>query len=478
MWASTRTRRLWKARQASPSADGLTRSKSFSPNRNRASRSFAWPGVDAPGSHHAGDSRQMDRGSDRRARIMREAATHFLQDGFERTSMDRIAASAKVSKQAIYEHFDDKEDLFDRVVRAGLSPGDDGTIIDSDDLRATLASYAESLFNAFVKPRNYGLFRANIVATRKFPQLAADLHDYRRSQSHKLAAYLERQVDEGRISPFEGDPVDLATRLGAMGVEGTRYFLGYPLPRKAPRTAQAWLAAKVFADGVGTEGISGAGVPDGYDPQPPFVAVLSGPPGKAQMRLPPERFAALCDAAIDEFLAHGFAGASLEPITTAAGIGRATIYRQFGGKAGLFAYVVAREIAAQWRDIAIPDGETPFDRMEALCRQVLDFHLMPRSLSMHYLLVQESDLFPELARTFYDMQVDRAGRPFAGILREAGMPTPGPALLRIFFTLASYGVRYVVSLRPVTTAEREMVSRQAASIILRGMACETLRETE
>ena len=296
-----------------------------------------------------------------------------------------------------------------------------------------------------------------------------------------MAAYLERQAGEGRITPFDEEPVDLATRLGAMAVEGSRYFLGYPLPGKARRTAQARLATVVFADGIEANGIEGdsagdARMPDGHDPQPAFVAASPGPPGKVQMRMPPERFAALCDAAIDEFLAHGFEGASLDPITTAAGIGRATIYRQFGGKSGLFAYVVAREIAAQWRDIVIPDGGTPFDRIEALCHQLLDLHLMPRSLSMHYLLVQERDLFPELARNFYDMQVDRAGRPFAGILQDAGMPAPGSALLRMFFTLASYGVRYVVSLRPVTKAERDMVSRQAASIILHGMTGETVRK--
>ena len=81
--------------------------------------------------------------------------------------MDRIAGSAKVSKQAIYEYFRDKEDLFDRVVRAGLSPVDDDPIVESADLRDTLAAFAGSLFDAFVKPRNYGLFRANIVATRR-----------------------------------------------------------------------------------------------------------------------------------------------------------------------------------------------------------------------------------------------------------------------------------------------------------------------
>ena len=407
----------------------------------------------------------MDKEADRRERIMRGAATHFLQEGFERTSMDRIAASAKVSKHAIYEYFRDKEDLFDRVVRAGLALADTRRIAEGADLRDTLATYAGSLFDGFVKPRNYGLFRANIVATRRFPQLAADLHEYRRSQSRSLANYLERQLADGRIKPFEGNPVDFATRLGGMGVEGSRYFLGYKLPTKRQRQIQIRFATEVFCDGM-----MRAVAPEGLDPQPAYAAAPSDTPGKVQMRMRPERFEALCDAAAAEFLAHGFEGASLDPITTAASAGRATIYRQFGGKAGLFAYVIAREIALQWRNIAAPDAGTPLERLEGLCRRVLDLHLEPRSLALHYLLVQESDLFPDLARSFYDMQVDRAGRPFADIAQAVGLASPSPALLRMFFTLASYGVRYVVSLRPVAQEERDMVSRQAAGIIFHGIA--------
>lgn len=409
--------------------------------------------------------REMGKGADRRERIMREAAAHFLQDGFERTSMDRIAASAKVSKQAIYEHFRDKEDLFDQVVRADLRPGDVRQLPEGAGLGETLETFAENLFEAFVEPRNYGLFRANIVATRRFPKLAAELHDFRRNNSRPLAAYLERGVAEGRVAAFTGDAIDLATRLGGMAVEGSRYFLGYKPPVRAMRRAQARLAAAVFLHGMGD-------APRGveFDGQPSFEPAPAEPPGKTRMRLSAERFDALCAAAADEFLAHGFEGASLDPITGATGVGRATIYRQFGDKAGLFAFVIAREVAAGWRDLEVPGGKTVEERLQKLCRRVLDLHLEPRSLALHYLLAQENDLFPDLARSFYDMQVDRAGRPFARIFEQAGLAPPAPPLARMFHTLASFGVRYVVSLRPVGEEERDAVSRQAAGIVLHGIA--------
>lgn len=399
---------------------------------------------------------------------MRAASALFLEDGFERTSMDRIASAARVSKQAIYEAFRDKENLFDQVVRASMAPQGQPVLptdCDPGDLDAMAEAFAGNIFDGFAEPGNYGLFRANIVATRRFPQLAADLHDYRRAGSRALASFLEQAMDEGRLPSLPGDAIDLATRLGGTTVEGSRYFLGYDVPPPAKRRAQAKLAAAVFL-----HGLADAPVGPELDDQPPFVPEVPELPGKAQMRMKPERFDALCRAAADEFLAHGFEGASLDPITAASGVGRATIYRQFGDKAGLFRHVIAREIAFGWQDLDPPAGASAEERLAGLCRTVLDLHLEPRSLGLHYLLVQEADLFPEIARAFYDMQVDRAGRPFARLLGEAGYTVPGPALLRLFHTYATFGVRFVVSPGTVDEDERAAVSLQAARIVLRGIA--------
>jgi TetR/AcrR family transcriptional regulator, mexJK operon transcriptional repressor len=46
------------------------------------------------------------------AAIERAAMTLFLRDGYDRTSVDAIAAEAGVSKRTVYSHFGDKEGLF------------------------------------------------------------------------------------------------------------------------------------------------------------------------------------------------------------------------------------------------------------------------------------------------------------------------------------------------------------------------------
>ena len=403
---------------------------------------------------------------DRRQRIMAEAAVHFLRDGFERTSIDRIAAGARVSKQTIYEHFRSKEDLFDQVVRAELRELPAEGLVLSGDVQLTLDQCATGVAMAFAEPHNHGLFRASIIATRKFPVLATALHDHRRGASRTLGAYLDQLVADGRLAPFEGGALDLSTRVGGMAVEGSRYFLGVPLPSEAALAQQARLAVAIFLHGF--RAAADIDLPAEAEPAAPPPALT---PGSARMRLSAERFAALCAAASSEFLASGFEGASIDRIIAAAGVGRSTIYRQFGSKDGLFHYVIGREVAAIADDIvAPPPGADLESRLATLARIALDRHLEPASINLHHLLVQDANAFPDLAQAFYAAHVARIGRPFAALLADAGAAPPSSAVVRAFHTLATFGVRYFAAARPVDGDERAMVSRQAARIICRGLS--------
>ena len=58
----------------------------------------------------AGPGRPKDLA--KRASILEAAGRMFLQQGYERVSMDQIAAEAGVSKLTVYSHFGDKDTLF------------------------------------------------------------------------------------------------------------------------------------------------------------------------------------------------------------------------------------------------------------------------------------------------------------------------------------------------------------------------------
>jgi AcrR family transcriptional regulator len=52
------------------------------------------------------------RGAELREHILDAAKTVFLESGFERTSMDAVAAEAQTSKRSLYAHFPTKDVLF------------------------------------------------------------------------------------------------------------------------------------------------------------------------------------------------------------------------------------------------------------------------------------------------------------------------------------------------------------------------------
>jgi AcrR family transcriptional regulator len=60
-------------------------------------------------------SRRAEYAALTRAALLDAAAEHFAEKGFDVTSIDDIAAAARVSKGAVYHHFPDKRAIFDEV---------------------------------------------------------------------------------------------------------------------------------------------------------------------------------------------------------------------------------------------------------------------------------------------------------------------------------------------------------------------------
>jgi TetR/AcrR family transcriptional repressor of mexJK operon len=56
------------------------------------------------------------RSEGKKTAILDAAEALFITEGYERASVDAIAARAQVSKRTVYDHFDDKETIFLRVL--------------------------------------------------------------------------------------------------------------------------------------------------------------------------------------------------------------------------------------------------------------------------------------------------------------------------------------------------------------------------
>src|SRR5271166_6505041 len=67
-------------------------------------------------------SNRAERAAERRAAIVQAALDEFIARGFAATRLDDVAKRAGVAKGTIYLHFEDKESLFQELIRAKMSP--------------------------------------------------------------------------------------------------------------------------------------------------------------------------------------------------------------------------------------------------------------------------------------------------------------------------------------------------------------------
>ncbi len=139
------------------------------------------------------DQFEAERRTARKRRAIVEAATTvFLNNGYLGTSMDEIAALARVSKQTVYKHFADKERLFVEIVTATVNEISDPVyqevlnLADSGDVEADLRDLARRLLDGVMQPRLLQLRRLVIGEASRFPALGRTF--YERGPGRTIAA--------------------------------------------------------------------------------------------------------------------------------------------------------------------------------------------------------------------------------------------------------------------------------------------------
>ena len=160
----------------------------------------------------------------KRDEIQRAALLLFSRDGYERTSVDAIAAEAGVSKRTVYNHFGDKENLFLAVVQRTFAwmVGLVGEILDRQlgPVRepaavepALVAALLEVARNVTQLPERTALLRLIISEATRFPVLAQPWRD-RGTVTDVFTNRLAQLTDRGLLS--FGDPVQAMQHLSAL----------------------------------------------------------------------------------------------------------------------------------------------------------------------------------------------------------------------------------------------------------------------
>lgn len=106
---------------------------------------------------------------EKQAAILEAATRVFLRAGYERASVDEIAAEANVSMRTVYNHFGDKRELFLAAMehvreRSEILAALDLALFEpSSDLRESVIAFGEGLLRRFMEPE-FAAFRRVLVS--------------------------------------------------------------------------------------------------------------------------------------------------------------------------------------------------------------------------------------------------------------------------------------------------------------------------
>lgn len=138
---------------------------------------------------------------------------------------------------------------------------------------------------------------------------------------------------------------------------------------------------------------------------------------KRRRTTPPTRELIL-KAATEAFVAHGYAGVSIDQIAAQAGVSKPTIYSHFEGKEQLFVAIM-NSICDNFEEPLLGQAADS-QELPAILNRIADNYtrsiLQPGVIAMHRLLVAEAERFPELSRRYYEVGPERVHRTLARFL--------------------------------------------------------------
>jgi TetR/AcrR family transcriptional repressor of mexJK operon len=193
------------------------------------------------------------------------------------------------------------------------------------------------------------------------------------------------------------------------------------------------------------------------------------------MRLSDLRARQLIDTAMDEFLTKGFRHGSIENIARATGVGKATIYRHFTDKNGLFQAAVEAEIArleTRAYDFRSRSG-APSEVLRDFATQALDLYCRERSLTLHRMIIEAGHVFPVLARAVHDRLTEWSLVELKAYLADQA----GRGALEIddiewaahqFVNLATHGILFLMTPPLPDAAARRALAAEAVELFLGG----------
>src|SRR5262249_3945319 len=132
-----------------------------------------------------------------------------------------------------------------------------------------------------------------------------------------------------------------------------------------------------------------------------------------------ERRGAIVEAAMEEFIARGFAATRLDDVAKRAGVAKGTIYLHFKDKESMFEELIRTAIVPMvsrlWATPPQP-GASVRDMMEGFARTFIEEVATTRRGDLVRLIVAEGPRFPEVADFYYREVVSRGLAGMRGLI--------------------------------------------------------------
>jgi TetR/AcrR family transcriptional regulator of autoinduction and epiphytic fitness len=142
----------------------------------------------------------------KREAIILAAIAEFRANGFEITSMDKIAATAGVSKRTVYNHFPSKEELFAEILNqlwARLTAEPETPYRPDVPLREQMRQMLKAKLQMMGDNNFLDLARVAIAATIHSPERAQNMVARMSEREEGLTVWIRAALADGRLKPAE-----------------------------------------------------------------------------------------------------------------------------------------------------------------------------------------------------------------------------------------------------------------------------------
>jgi TetR/AcrR family transcriptional repressor of mexJK operon len=135
--------------------------------------------------------------------IVDAASDLFLARGLKATSMDAVAEKAGVSKQTVYSHFKNKEELFREVIQTKVESYGfaEAALPENRDLRETCFIIGQRFMDLLLDEEVVAMHRVVIGESVDYPAIAKLFYETGPGTAIKaVAKFLEKQMEHKRLT--------------------------------------------------------------------------------------------------------------------------------------------------------------------------------------------------------------------------------------------------------------------------------------